>query len=363
MHHRLACNAQSNTDPMTGIVADPIAINRFNKVKWFIWKSFGLPVLMAAVLTATPRFAGNSLAADNLKKIVFIAGGHSHGFFAHDYLAGSKLLAKRIGALPRFKAVVYYDKWPSPEAFDQAAAIIIYADGGATNIAIAHQAELVNLSRNGVGIGMIHYSVEVPKGTAGQGWLDMIGGYFETFYSVNPFWLAQFTTLAGHPVTNGVRPFRMDDEWYYNMRFREHMKGVLPVLSAIPPEVTRQGADDAYGGNPTVRSGAGKNDLEHVLWVSENFNGNETKPVSRGFGCTGGHFHLNWANDQFRKVILNAVVWIAKGNVPHDGVESPRPNIDELLSNRDPGVPDEQVPRNFDRQGLARKIEQINDAR
>ena len=42
----------------------------------------------------------------------------------------------------------------------------------------------------------------------------------------------------------------------------------------------------------------------------------------RGFGFTGAHFHDNWGNDNFRKMVLNALVWIAKGEVPANGIES-----------------------------------------
>jgi len=27
--------------------------------------------------------------------------------------------------------------------------------------------------------------------------------------------------------------------------------------------------------------------------------------------CSGGHVHWNWGNNQFRKLILNAIVWTA----------------------------------------------------
>ena len=40
------------------------------------------------------------------------------------------------------------------------------------------------------------------------------------------------------------------------------------------------------------------------------------------FGFTGAHFHKNWGDDNFRKVALNAVLWIAKAQVPPNGVES-----------------------------------------
>ena len=42
----------------------------------------------------------------------------------------------------------------------------------------------------------------------------------------------------------------------------------------------------------------------------------------RGFGFTGGHFHDNWGNDDFRKAVLNAFVWLTKTEVPSTGIES-----------------------------------------
>jgi hypothetical protein len=48
----------------------------------------------------------------------------------------------------------------------------------------------------------------------------------------------------------------------------------------------------------------------------------ERKDGGRGFGFTGGHFHLNWGNADFRRVILNALVWVAKAEVPAGGVDS-----------------------------------------
>src|SRR5829696_2884377 len=69
------------------------------------------------------------------KKVVFLAGGKSHGFGAHDHLAGSHLLAKRIKEVPGFDAVVVQG-WPKDASvFDGAAAVVMYADGGAGHFA------------------------------------------------------------------------------------------------------------------------------------------------------------------------------------------------------------------------------------
>ena len=53
-----------------------------------------------------------------------------------------------------------------------------------------------------------------------------------------------------------------------------------------------------------------------LAWVYERPGG------GRGFGFSGGHFHRNWANGDYRKLVINAVVWLAKIDVPADGVDS-----------------------------------------
>src|ERR1700710_1951732 len=154
-------------------------------------------------------------------------------------------------------------------------------------MAIKHLAQLDELAKKGVGIGCIHYAVEPgdgkkqPDGRAE--FLRWMGGYYETFLSVNPEWTAEVTSIPNHPAGSGVKPFSTHDEWYYHMRFRPNMEGVTPIIAAIPPDSTRQGKDDAHGGNPDVRAGIGKSLPEVTAWVSEGKTGN------RGFGCTGGH--------------------------------------------------------------------------
>ena len=55
----------------------------------------------------------------------------------------------------------------------------------------------------------------------------------------------------------------------------------------------------------------------------------------RGFGFTGGHRHVNWGDPNFRKVVLNALLWIAKAEVPAGGVDS-EVSPAELAANLDP---------------------------
>jgi len=66
-----------------------------------------------------------------------------------------------------------------------------------------------------------------------------------------------------------------------------------------------------------------------MMWAVERPDG------GRGFGFTGGHFHVNWGNDQQRKTILNAFLWLAKAEAPQNGVE-PKVTDAELMANLDP---------------------------
>jgi len=271
----------------------------------------------------TPLVAG-------LKKIVMLAGTQSHGPGDHEFNAGVMLLQKCLDNTPGVLAALYKGGWPKdPSAFDNADAVMFYADGGGGHPAIQGERlkQLDELARKGVGIACLHYAVEVPKERGGAEFLDWLGGYFETNWSVNPHWTAKFETLPSHPITRGVKPFEINDEWYYHMRFRDKMDHVTPILTAVPPASTLERPDGPHSGNPAVR--ATKGQPQHVAWASERENG------GRGFGFTGGHFHRNWADDNFRRLVLNALVWVAHGDVPSTGVDS-KVTTEEMLANLDP---------------------------
>lgn len=289
-------------------------------------------------------------AGEGKKRIVFVAAAGSHGFGNHAYKAGFLLFAKLLNEnAPNVEAVVVTGGWPKdPSVFDGASAIVLGSDGG--GLVVSRQKELDALVKKGVGLACIHYTLDLPKGNARPFLLDALGGYYEQGWSVNPTWVADLKEFPSHPITRGVRPFQISDEWYYHMRFREEMKGVTPILTALPPDSTRKGADGAHSGNPTVRSRLGM--PEHVAWACERPDG------GRGFGFTGGHIHWNWAHDDLRRLLLNAFVWIAGAEVPPDGVPSRTPTVEDLIANQD-----SPPPKNWTPDQLQRTIEQFNRGR
>jgi type 1 glutamine amidotransferase len=194
---------------------------------------------------------------------------------------------------------------------------------------------LDSLMKKGVGLACIHYATEptMPKGE--KEFLEWIGGAFEINWSVNPTWDGDFKELPRHPITRGVKPFMIHDEWYFHLRFRDGMKEVTPILSSVPPESTMKRADGSHEGNPAVREAVKRGEAQTVAWACERADG------GRGFGFTGAHFHKNWGDDNFRRLVLNAILWTAKVEVPNNGVQS-QVTDEKLKENLDPKGPRKQ---------------------
>ncbi len=269
--------------------------------------------------------------AEGRKKIVMVAGHPSHGPGAHEFNAGVQLLNKCLQHQPNMVSAFYLNGWPKdPSAFDNADGILLFMDGGGGHPAVQedHLQQIDRLMSKGVGLACAHYAVEVPKENGGPEFQRWIGGYYETAFSTNPHWTADFQSLPDHPITRGVKPFSIKDEWYFNMRFRPNMEGVTPILVAKPSDETRQGKSASpRGPYPHIVAAAGREEV--LAWAVERPDG------GRGFGFTGAHFHANWGNENFRKLVLNALLWVAKADVPEHGVEC-AVTPEDLKKNLDP---------------------------
>ncbi len=264
--------------------------------------------------------AAGAPAADPAKprKLVMIAGTPSHGPGEHEFNAGVQLLAKCLAGVKGLQTAVVLNGYPKDESvFDGADAILCYADGGAGHPLVRdhHLKTIGGLMAKGVGLMCAHYAVEVPKDNGGPEFKEWIGGYYEDHWSCNPFWTPEYKHFPDHPVARGVKPFAIRDEWYMNIRFRDDMKGVTPILTAVPSDAVRDGPY-VYPKGPYKHVQEAKGRPEHMMWAAERADG------GRGVGFTGGHVHRNWLDPNFRKVVLNALVWISKVEVPRDGVES-----------------------------------------
>ncbi|MDR3182148.1 MAG: ThuA domain-containing protein [Planctomycetaceae bacterium] len=300
-------------------------------------------------------FCCTSSAAEKTLRVLFIAGQPSHAAGIHEFNDGCELLAKdleqyvsektfdnKTAKMPKITAAVHRNAKPGDTfALEDADVIVVYSDGGGRYPLQGLEDRLEKLRRSGKGFVFLHYALCGTQGndavkppalpSSAAFILNATGGVYELFYSVNPSYRAEFKNLPEHPITRGVPPFAMEDEFYFNMRFINNAgtdeilaqppdilnrrQALQAILVTTPPDKVRQRPDGAHSGNPSVRNRSGK--AEILAWAFQREDG------GRGFGCTGGDRHSNWANPSFRKLILNAIVWCAGADIPAAGLTTP----------------------------------------
>ncbi len=279
--------------------------------------SVGLSVLAALIpswgLAATP-------AGPPARKIVLIAGaldsGHPKG--THEYEKSAELLQRCLDTstnLNRIRTEVHFHGWPqNPATLDDADTIVVIGNGSDRKeqdhpLMVGDRLAVIDQQmKRGCGLVLIHWTTFAPKVRAGEKYLDWIGGFFdyESGRDHPQHWLSRiqhFTSTprpatADHPVCRGLHPFEVREEFYYRIRFREEDPRLKPILVTRAP---------------------GEAQDQVVAWAVQRKDG------GRGFGFTGGHYYENWRLEDFRKLILNAIVWTARVEVPPGGVASTLP--------------------------------------
>lgn len=258
-------------------------------------------------------------AQEKPKKIILVAGKKSHGPVGngiHDYGWSVRLLHVMLthsNVKELVQVETYFNDGPGDlSVYDSAATIMIISDGRdgdkfaeAPHLASAERVRHFDgLMKKGCGFVTFHFSTFTPE-QYGEQVLNWSGGYFGWEEDGKRKWYSAIKTIESdvqlgtpdHPTVRGLKPFKLREEFYYNLRFKANDAALKPILR-VPA---------LQGREP---------DGNTVAWARERVGG------GRGFGTTCGHFYDNWKNDAFRKLMLNAIVWTAKIDVPKDGVEA-----------------------------------------
>ena len=277
--------------------------------------SFFLALRCCFLLAVLAYFSPSAFAdAPKPRKIVLIAGpitGHPKD--AHEYEKNIILLKQLIDTSQALQGKVnvelHFKGWPADEkTLDDADTILITSDGGDHRLEnhpfyVGNRMEILERQmKRGCGLVQFHWSTFNPV-KAHDKITQWLGGYFD--YESGPpprKWRSAITTRgdwtcephATHPIGRGVTPFKLKEEFYHHIRFNDDDARLVPIVTI------------------------GKSDKQEwtVGWAVERADG------GRGFGFTGGHFYENWWNEDFRKLIVNAVAWTAKVGIPADGIET-----------------------------------------
>jgi type 1 glutamine amidotransferase len=250
-------------------------------------------------------FGLRGIAENTPRKIAFIAGRPSHGEGNHEWDKDAQFLRQCLHGAANVESLnidIHYDGWPrDPHDLDDADAIVFLSDGFEHHPLKEPErlGKIRELARHGIGLVFLHYSVDPPEG-AESDFLEWMGGYYEHGYSQNPINTVKVSLVENdHPISRGCGGYVAEDEWYFDIRFRRDERRFVPVMTGrLPPWAPED---------------------KILAWAVDRRDG------GRGFGFAGGHYHKNWHMEPFRKVVLNALLWAAKVDVPENGVSSAQP--------------------------------------
>lgn len=255
-------------------------------------------------------------AADESARVLVVVGPSKHPPGTHEVEAGGRVLKHCLDAA-ELKAEIVTD-WPADgeKAFTDVAAVVFIGDMFPPEVMPNRDTIMKHLdamTRRGCGIVCVHYATGLEaKHVSAEGdhpLLHWIGGYFATRCNHHKSVARVFKEAtiepakSDHPVLRGWKSFTLNDEPYINNFFGKDgpVKGVTVLATAmLPPE---------------------KPNKETVVWAAERADG------GRGVGVVMPHFYRNWALDDLRTLILNAIIWTAKRDVPKDGVRVKLPEL------------------------------------
>jgi type 1 glutamine amidotransferase len=225
----------------------------------------------------------------NPVKILLIAKDRDHAFSQHEYLSDCAILAKCLRQTKGVEAEVV-NGWPSdPSKLKGVKALVFNTRMGGSvffDPLVKPQAE--KMLKAGVGLTAVHWGTGAEE-KQGDDWLHAMGGWFN-----NPLFSEYYVRTARlqqadpkHPVCFGWKEHDLHDEYYIKLKFLPEAR---PILKARV------------------------NDKEYpVAWTYERPGG------GRSYGFVGGHFHDNFGNKDFRRAIVNGILWTAHVDVPAEG--------------------------------------------
>lgn len=262
-----------------------------------------LPLLFAVLMT--PGTESVSAKEPLRPKRILLIGqapdGHPQG--THEYRAGAGLLAKLVWQVvktgPVQAIVVSADgEWADgPELLDGADAAFLFVSEGAAWIQQTPErlAAFQRLAKRGGGLACLHWGMGTKDAKNIEAFVNLFGGCHggpDRRYKV----VDVRTELPNpkHPIMSGIGPLDIHEEFYFKLKQPEQADRLTPLIQ-VPIE----------------------GESHTVAWAFERPDG------GRSFGFTGLHFHENWRQESYRRLMTQGMMWVISREIPTGGVAVP----------------------------------------
>jgi type 1 glutamine amidotransferase len=261
----------------------------------FRTSTLALVVALAALLPGV----ASADEPDTPKRLLLLGQGpDGHPHATHEYFSGLRIVKKCLDRVKDLDAVPVEADEPfraGPDLIDKADGVVLFLSEGAKWIQQdeARMAAFERLAARGGAFVGLHWGTGCREARYVEKYLNLLGGCHggpDRKYAV----VTATTEIASakHPIMTSIAAATLEDEFYYRLKFAKPDDSVVPLLR-VPIE-----------GEPHT-----------VAWAWER------PDKGRSFGFTGLHFHRNWGQAAYRRMIAQGIVWTLKLPIPADGLD------------------------------------------
>ena len=236
--------------------------------------------------------------ADRPKRVLLLGQKpDSHPANSHEYMAGVRLIAKLLQNRGGLQTVVLQADSPwrdGPELLDGADGAVVFLTEGAKWVMedADRLAAFQRLAKRGGGLSVLHWGMGTREAAPIESFVQLFGmchGGPDRKYKVLTATISP--TSEKHPILSGLAPVEVHDEFYYALKRPAQVERLVPLIQ-VPID----------GDNQTV------------AWAWER------PDHGRSFGFSGLHYHDNWKLTEYRRLVLQGVLWSLGQSIPTEGL-------------------------------------------
>ena len=248
-------------------------------------------------LAALLLLSGAAPAAEKKQLLLIGQKRDNHPPTTHEYMAGLRVLARCLEPFDAVEVRTLQADEPCPEAPDlirRADAIVLFVSEGAQWMGAdpRRQDALAQLAARGGGLTALHWGMGCREQQFVAPFAQLFGachGGPDRRYKVLDTQLRPDDPT--HPITRGLEPIDIHDEFYYRLK--------RPAGDSQPEPLLTAAID-------------GQDETVSIAW--------QRPDGGRSFGFTGLHFHDNWRQPFYRRLVTQGVLWTLKLEIPATGV-------------------------------------------
>ncbi len=212
-------------------------------------------------------------------------------------MAGIRLIARFLNDFGEYQVIIEQADSPwndGPELLDGADAAVLFLTEGAKWVSENQErlAAFKRLSQRGGGLSVLHWGMGTREAHPVADFVSLFGGCHggpDRKYKFDDFQLVP--SLTPHPILSGIQPFGVSDELYYELKFPAQRRGHTALINAQVGQ---------------------ENHVVAWAWQRED--------DGRSFGFSGLHFHKNWEQIEYRRLVMQGILWTLNEKIPVEGL-------------------------------------------